>query len=229
MRIPNLIPAKYLGTVGASIGCALALFVQAALAQETPSPTPISAPAAAALPAPSAPNAGAAEQPAGVANNMAEDPTVSQVVGRLKNSTNQPVNLSDMAAAQDLIARLDLLYEVQSKINKLEEQKEDRKKKANAALGLDSLPMPQNVINPLPIPSAAGTASAMPEISEEPELISVQGSGSNLIATVKMGESTIKAGPNNTKLKDYDVLEIKPSYIKIKRQQDKQAKTIYLK
>ncbi len=169
------------------------------LAQETPAPTTIQS-----------------------KDSIANDPAVAQVVERLKNSTEQPVNLSDVSAAQDLIARIDLLSSLQEKINKLEELKQDKKKKSNDLTALDALPM-QGAISALPLPNSGNLAPA-----EELELVSIQGSGNNLTAYVQAGGNTVKVGPKNRMVKNYEVLEIKPTYISVKRKGDKVAKHLYL-
>ena len=170
------------------------------LAQETPAPTPIEN------------------------NNLANDPAVTQIIDRLKNSTEQPVNLSDVSSAQDLIARIDLLSTLQEKMNKLEDLKQDKKKKSNEMAGLDNLSMP-GALNAMPLPGAmGGSITAAPEL----ELVSIQGSGNNLTAIVQLGTENFKVGPKNRTVRGYEVTEIKPSYIRVKHKGDKEAKQISL-
>ena len=198
----------------ASATVALISNISAVQAQETPAPTTVTTTTSATVTKHDDVDA--------IENEQA----VSQVVDRLKSSTDQSVNLSDVAAAQDLMARLDLLYEIEGRINKLEALKEEKRKKTGQMAALDGLPMSQGAGSISALPMPAGAAGGMEE--EDLQLVSVQGSGGNLTALVQSGNSTIRVGPNNRKIKDYDVLDIKPGYIKVKRKADKETKLIYL-
>ena len=96
--------------------------------------------------------------------NNAIPSSVNEVVNDLKTSEKN-VSLDDMARAQDAIARLDLLLEIEKRINDIEKARDDRKNigrgSRSSMAGLGGLGgIPASALGLPSLPSAApGTAS----------------------------------------------------------------------
>ncbi|HRJ12705.1 MAG TPA: hypothetical protein PKW15_05625, partial [Alphaproteobacteria bacterium] len=68
------------------------------------------------------------------ASDASSDPAVSAVLDRLKQDST-PLSISDMSAAQDALARLNLLNEIEQKLSQIEETRQKRQYGAFAPMG----------------------------------------------------------------------------------------------
>ncbi len=84
-----------------------------------PTALPVTSPPAAAPVMPATPTAGVNPDAAG------SDPAVTAVLDRLKQDTT-PLSISDMSSAQDALARLNLMNEIEQKLSQIEETRAKR-------------------------------------------------------------------------------------------------------
>ncbi len=143
----------------------------------------------AAMPADGQPTT--AKTPGAAANtntNIANDPVITNVIDRLKQNT-APLSLGDMAAAQDTLARLNLLGDIEQKLSQIETARTQREGvSAGAGMGASALPN-------LPLPPAASNMpplamTAMPDMSAFADTGStvdhISGTNGNYNAAIKI-------------------------------------------
>ena len=156
---------------------------------------PDSAPVPASLPAPTNQMLGSTHSVADGAPLTASasvDPAISSVLDRLKQDS-APLSLSDMSAAQDALARLNLLNEIEQKLAQIDETRAKRMGVMGlAGMGdgsFGSLP-PQSVLN-----SAMGGRAYRPgqSSSTETEIVAIGGASGAFTATLSIGGRQIIA------------------------------------
>jgi type IV pilus biogenesis protein PilP len=122
------------------------------------------------------------------------DPAVTAVLDRLKQDST-PLSISDMSAAQDALARLNLLGEIEQKLSQIEETR--MKRQFGGAMNFGAMPMP-GVAAPIPMgmQSAANpmtTAVEPTKSDDEIQIISITGAAGKYQATLNSQGRTIVA------------------------------------
>jgi type IV pilus biogenesis protein PilP len=127
-------------------------------------------------------------------NNAAADPAVSAVLDRLKQDST-PLSISDMSMAQDTLARLNLLKEIEEKLTAIEEQRV--KRQVGSMMGM-ALPVPGSGI-PVNMPAGqyammSGAASADPT----PKVMAISGAGGKYTAIISADGRRVNAKVGST-------------------------------
>jgi len=124
------------------------------------------------------------------------DPAITAVLDRLKQDTT-PLSISDMSSAQDALARLNLMNEIEQKLSQIEETRAKRLGVAGMA-GLDSGSVgslaPQQVLN-----QASGFGGGAPSrhhSSSNAQILAISGASGRYSATIDWNgrEMIVKPG-----------------------------------
>jgi len=135
------------------------------------------------------------------------DPAITAVLDRLKQDTT-PLSISDMSSAQDALARLNLMNEIEQKLSQIEETRAKRLGVAGMA-GLDvgsggSL-APQQVLNQASSGFGGNGATSHHRNSSNAQILAISGASGRYSATIDWNgrEMIVKPGsflPDGSKI-----------------------------
>lgn len=132
-----------------------------------------------------------------VGSEASTDPAVTAVMDRLKQDST-PLSISDMSAAQDALARLNLLSEIEQKLTQIEETRQKRQLGAFTPMG--AMPLPGNaMIDPASMPpgmNPAAFAGFDNAEDDKPQVVSITGAAGTYRAVINDNgrNSTVKSG-----------------------------------
>ena len=225
--MPDSQPSAFIGTAHAAPPSSMPPQspVAPAMAQpsmDQPSSIPVSTPA---------PALASADKTASSAPKLADAPklpdSVKNVVKRL-NSATEDVSLEDLNAAREAVAKLDLLIDIEKRMNDLAKLRSDREEKtggslANAipasALGgrgpFAGAPNPMQQMNaglpmassPLPVSLPSSAAAPYSLSGGGIEVTKIVGAQGRYTATIKVGEEKPKQYREGDKLSDGSVIQ----------------------
>lgn len=174
---------------------------QTSLPSDSPAEMSMTTPEAPVVPSTSAPASPAAPavSPVTVPSTMtpttsdaSSDPAVSAVLDRLKQDST-PLSISDMSAAQDALARLNLLSEIETKLSQIEETRQKRQFGNFSGMNMGAMPLPEmGGAGMMPMNNAFGNFGKSTS-SSDPQIVSISGAGGTYRAILQVGSRTINA------------------------------------
>lgn len=188
MKTSNLNKSLLLVSAGLMLTFSSTVWAQTSLTPDGPAEMNMTTPEQPATTAPSVPSN---LSPTTTSSDTSADPAVSAVLDRLKQDST-PLSVSDMSAAQDALARLNLLNEIEQKLAQIEETRQKRQLGSFGSMsGMGALPLPTGSAS-LPMPKG-GNFPGFGAVTDDgtPSITAITGAGGNYHATLSMDGRTI--------------------------------------